>query len=144
VRDIVFAIEAGADDAEVSRVRAKADEVRVLALDGRDFGALAKQFSEGPGADKGGELGTFSRGEMDPTLAEVVFRLKPGEVSQPVRTATGFHLLRVDERVASGHKPLEDVSDEIRETLYNGALESRFENWLSRDLRERHHVELLE
>ena len=109
-----------------------------------DFGDLAKQFSEGPGADKGGELGTFSRGQMDPTLAEVVFRLKPGEVSAPVRTATGFHLLRVDELVASGHKPLEDVSDEIRETLYNGALESRFENWLSRDLRERHHVELLE
>ena len=142
VRDIVFALDAGADDQEVARVRGKADEVHDLAAKGKDFAALAKQFSEGPGADKGGELGTFSRGDMEPALDEVVFKLKPGQVSEPVRARGGFHLLRVDERIATGHRPLEEVSDEIREALYNEALESRFQNWLSRDLRERHHVEV--
>jgi peptidyl-prolyl cis-trans isomerase SurA len=144
VRDILFAVGAGADEAEVARTRAKAEEVRELAAKGRDFPALAQQFSEGPGADKGGELGTFARGEMEQTLEDVVFGLKAGEVSQPIRTSSGFHVLRVDERIGAGHRPYEDVKAEIRDALYNEALEERFQNWLSRDLRERHHVEVLQ
>jgi peptidyl-prolyl cis-trans isomerase SurA len=143
VRDIFFVVEQDADDASVARTRAKVVEVRELALDGRDFGALAKQFSEGPGADKGGELGTFARGEMDHELEEAAFALQVGKLSEPVRTASGFHLLRVDARIPAGHRPLDEVKDDIRNALYNGALEERFQNWLSRDLRERHHVEVL-
>ena len=143
VRDVFFALDPADDDAAVTHVRAKALEVRELALDGRDFAALARQFSEGPGADKGGELGTFGRGEMDRELEQAVFTLEPGKVSEPVRTAAGFHLLRVDQRIAAGHRPLEEVKDDIREALYNEALEQRFQDWLSRDLRERHHVEVL-
>src|SRR2546426_1163893 len=127
-----------------AHARAKALEVRALALDGHDFGALAEQFSEGPGARKGGELGTFGRGEMEHDLEQAAFALEPGRVSEPVRASGGFHLLRVDERVGAGHKPLDEVQDEIRDTLYNQALEERFREWLSRDLRERHHVEVLD
>lgn len=144
VRDIFFAVDRDADDASIERTKAKAQEVRQLALDGRDFGALAKQFSEGPGAEKGGELGTFARGEMEPALEDVAFSLKKKEISEPVQTTTGFHLLRVDEAVEAGHKPLDEVRNEIRDALYNEALESRFQEWLSKDLRERHHVEVLD
>jgi len=133
-----------ADDAEVAHIRAKAEEVRQLARDGRDFAALARQFSEGPGADKGGDVGSFARGEMESALEDAAFRLKPGEVSEPIQTAAGFHLLRAEEDIAAGHKPLDEVRDGIRDTLYNEALESRFQQWLSRDLRERHHVEVME
>jgi peptidyl-prolyl cis-trans isomerase SurA len=143
VRHILFMLDAGADETEVARVTAKAAEVRALAVSGRDFGELARQFSEGPGADKGGELGTFSKGELAGELDVVAFRLKTGEVSEPVRSPAGIHLLRVDERIGSGYRPLDEVSDKIRDELYNGALEERFQNWLSRDLRERHHVEVL-
>jgi len=143
VRDIF--IPAESDDVEgLARARAKAEEVRALALAGRDFATLARQFSEGPGADKGGELGTFSRGEMERDLEEALLKLKPGEVSQPIRSGSGFHLLRLDQRIASGHKPLDEVKEDIRNTLYNEALEARFQQWLSHDLRERHHVEVLD
>ena len=131
-------------DVTAERARAKAGEVRALALAGRDFATLARQFSEGPGADKGGELGTFSRGEMERELEEALLKLKPGEVSQPIRSGSGFHLLRLDQRIASGHKPLDEVKEDIRNTLYNEALEARFQQWLSHDLRERHHVEVLD
>jgi peptidyl-prolyl cis-trans isomerase SurA len=144
VRDIFFAIDDGGGDDEVTRTRQKALEVRELALSGRDFEALARQFSEGPGADKGGELGTFKRGEMAPELEAVAFKLEPKKVSEPILAGGGFHLLRVEERIAAGRRPLEEVKDDIRESLYNDALEERFQNWLSRDLRERHHVEVLD
>jgi peptidyl-prolyl cis-trans isomerase SurA len=142
VRDIFFAID-GDDEADVARTRAKVLEVRELAVAGRDFGALAKQFSEGPGAEKGGELGTFAPGQMARELEEVAFALELGRVSDPIRAGGGFHLLRVDERIAKGYRAIDEVKDDIRERLYNEALEERFQNWLSRDLRERHHVEVL-
>jgi peptidyl-prolyl cis-trans isomerase SurA len=142
VRDIFFAVD-GDDEADVTRTRAKVLEVRELAVAGRDFGALAKQFSEGPGAEKGGELGTFAPGQMARELEEVAFALQPGRVSEPIRAGGGFHLLRVDERIAKGYRAIDEVKDDIRERLYNEALEERFQNWLSRDLRERHHVEVL-
>lgn len=143
VRDILFRVDGG-ESAELQRTVAKAAEVRRLAMDGRDFAALAKQFSEGPGADKGGELGVFGRGEMERTLEEAAFALRAGQVSEPVQTDAGVHLLRVDERIAAGHRRLEEVKDDIRERLYNEQLEQRFQNWMSRDLRERHHVEVLD
>src|SRR5205814_1417480 len=108
VRDIFFSVPAGADDVEVAHIRAKAEEVRQLARDGRDFAALARQFSEGPGADKGGDLGSFARGEMESALEDAAFRLKPGEVSEPIQTAAGFHLLRAEEDIAAGHNPLDE------------------------------------
>ncbi len=144
VRDIFLAIEDPADEASAAHARAKALEVRALALDGHDFGALAAQFSEGPGARKGGELGTFGRGEMEHDLESAAFALEAGKVSEPVRAGGGFHLLRVDQRIGAGHKPLDEVQDEIRDALYNQALEERFQNWLSHGLRERHHVEVLD
>jgi peptidyl-prolyl cis-trans isomerase SurA len=144
VRDIFLAIEDPADEASVARARSKAIEVRGLAQDGHDFGALAEQFSEGPGAKKGGELGTFGRGELEHDLEQAAFALEAGKVSEPVRAGGGFHLLRVDERMGAGHKPLAEVQDDIRDALYNQALEDRFQNWLSHDLRERHHVEVLD
>ena len=144
VRDIFFPVDTGADPAAVEHVRAKAEEVRALAAGGRRFEDLARQFSEGPGADNGGLLGTFARGEMEPALEEAAFKLAAKEVSPVVRTSKGFHILRVDAVMPAGHKPLDDVRDDIRENLYNQQLESRFSDWLSRELRERHHVEVLD
>lgn len=64
---------------------------------GEDFGELARQFSEDPGsASSGGELGFFSRGQFLPEFEEAAFSLKPGEVSSPVRTDFGHHIIRVD------------------------------------------------
>ncbi len=143
VRDIFFAIEDPADDASVTHARAKALEVRALAMDGRDFAALAEQFSDAPAGKKGGALGVFGRGEMEHDLEQASFALEPGKVSEPVRAGGGFHLLRVEKRIGAGHRPLDEVQDDIREALYNQALEERFQNWLTRDLRERHHVEVL-
>ncbi len=130
-------------EAAVSRARAKAQEVCDLAHHGSDFARLAEQFSDGPAADKGGELGIFSRGEMTREFDDVVFRLKPGEVSDPIMMPGALHIFKVRERLEANRKPLADVKDEIEDKLYSEALEGRFEQWMSKDLFERHHVEVL-
>lgn len=143
VRDIFLAIPPGADEAEVERIRARAVELRGKAGSRRAFAHLADEYSELPGAKEGGLLGSFKQGEMSDALDRAVFALKPGEVSEPVQTPEGFHILRVDEVVGADYRPVEDVEDEIRDKLYGEALERRYQEWISRDLRERHHVEVL-
>jgi peptidyl-prolyl cis-trans isomerase SurA len=143
VRDIFLAIPPGADGAEVERIRARAKELRAKAGSRRAFAKLADEYSELPGAKEGGLLGSFKQGDMADALDRVVFALEPGEVSEPVETPEGFHILRVDEVVGEDYRPVEDVEDEIREKLYGEALERRYQDWITRDLRERHHVEVL-
>lgn len=143
VRDIYLAIPPGADDAEIARVRAQAEELRGQATSRRAFAKLAEEHSELPGAKDGGVLGSFKKGEMADELDRVVFSLEPGEVSEPVQTAEGFHVLRVDEVVDAEYRPMADVEEEIREKLYAEALEKRYQDWMQRDLRERHQIEVL-
>jgi parvulin-like peptidyl-prolyl isomerase len=143
VRAIFLRVDDPADAGAVARTRARAEELRAAARNGKSFKDLAKENSEGPGADQGGELGTFGRGEMEGRLEEAAFALKKGEVSDPIESGGAVVLLYVDERIGGGHRPLDEVSPQIREALYQEALQQRFQDWLSRDLRERHHVEVL-
>ncbi len=144
VRAIIFRVEPLDSEAEVARIQQKAEEVRQLALGGRRFEDLAKQFSEGPGAEKGGLLGTFARGEFEsqPELEPIAFALPPGGLSDVVRVDKAFYILRVDRIEPPGYRSLDEARDQIRETLYQKAVEQRFQDWLSKDLRERHAVEV--
>ena len=61
---------------------------------GTDFSYLARQYSDGPSGPKGGKLGRFARGQMVPEFEKVVFKLKPGLVSDVVETPFGYHIIK--------------------------------------------------
>ncbi len=65
---------------------------------GADFGELAKQHSQCPSGQRGGDLGSFGRGQMVPEFDKVVFSADVGTVQGPVKTQFGYHLLEVTER----------------------------------------------
>jgi parvulin-like peptidyl-prolyl isomerase len=110
-RQIVVAVAADADADAVAAARAKAEETRRRALSGEDFGALAKETSDDPAAERGGELGWFTREQAEPSLAEAAFSLSPGEVSDLIRTDHGFHILKIEESRPAGILPLDEVRD---------------------------------
>jgi peptidyl-prolyl cis-trans isomerase SurA len=97
---------------------------------GVDFAALAKAKSEGPSASDGGDLGFFKRGVMVPEFERVAFALKDGEVSDPVRTKFGWHVIKVEERRASAVKPFEEMKDQLRERLLKDQLEKYTEQYV--------------
>ena len=82
-----------------------------------DFAELAKKRSEGSSSSDGGDLGFFKRGTMVPEFEKVAFALKTGEVSDPVRTQFGWHVLKLEEIRKLGIKPLDEVRPEIEERL---------------------------
>ena len=98
----------------VEEARTKAEQVRAEARrDATHFAALARKYSDDPSAAEGGDLGYFSRDEMDPALGEVVFALNKGEISPVVRTRYGFHVLKVEDVQKAQMKGLDEVKEEI-------------------------------
>ena len=78
--------------------RAKAEEVLKRARAGEDFAKLAQEFGSDGTKDKGGDLGWFGHGQMDPDFEKAAYALKPGEISEIVQTRFGFHLIKLEER----------------------------------------------
>jgi len=119
---------------------------QVVAEARTDFPAAARKYSSAPSARDGGLLGTFDKNELDPRLAAVAFKMRVGDVSDPIPTSTGIHIIRV-EGFSGGNgkdgRKLDDVKDEIREELYRQQIGTRFQEFLGTKLRERYHVEVL-
>jgi peptidyl-prolyl cis-trans isomerase C len=89
---------------------AKTVEKRLKA--GEDFGKLADELSKDPGS-KGGDLGFFTRDRMVPEFADVAFKLKAGEVSDPVKTQFGWHVIKVLEVRTRPFPPMDQVKDQL-------------------------------
>jgi len=97
-----------------------------LKSDPSKFGDLAREKStDTSSARKGGDLGTFGQGRMVPEFERAAFRLKPNEISDPVKTQYGWHIIMVTERKEGDRKPLEQVKEQIRASLRNQALQDQ-------------------
>ncbi len=90
------------------------------------FGDVAKEKStDTSSAQKGGDLGMFGAGRMVPEFERVAFTLKPGEISEVVKTQYGFHVITVTERKEGEPKPFDQVKEQIRATLRNKGLQDQ-------------------
>jgi peptidyl-prolyl cis-trans isomerase SurA len=100
VAQILVALPERADEATVARLKAKADQALSRVRSGESFGAVAKELSDDPNKDNGGEFGMRAASRIPEVFVGAVKSLKPGEVSPSVlRTAAGFHVLRLVESV---------------------------------------------
>lgn len=91
--------------------RAKAEAIRQRLISGEDFATLAKQESDDTAtAIKGGDLGTFHHGQLVPPFEQAAFALKPGDISEPVRTPFGYHIIQVQSHAV---KTLAEAKPEI-------------------------------
>lgn len=97
---------------------------------GEDFEELARLYSEDASAPQGGDLGWLSPGETVPAFEQAMNALQPGQVSEPVLSQFGWHLIRVDDR---REKDMEDEYRRMqaRQTLFQRRVEPAFEDWLS-------------
>ena len=97
---------------------AKAEELyKKATAPGADFAKLAKENSIGPSADKGGDLGVFTKDRMVEEFSVVAFKLKPGEISKPVETKFGVHIIKLLNKYPPGDLPKEALVEQIRERL---------------------------
>jgi len=95
-RHILIKLGPDANAEEVESARQRIETVLEMAKEGRDFAELAKQYSEGPTKTQGGNLGAFRREAMVKPFADKAFSMKAGEISEPVRTRFGWHIIKVE------------------------------------------------
>jgi len=116
-RHILLSVDEDAAPEVVEEKRKKAEEILKMAKEGKDFAELAKEYSEGATRETGGLLGEFKKDDMVEPFSEAAFSMKEGEISDPVRTQFGWHLIKVEKVNEASVKPLEEVSKQIRKEL---------------------------
>jgi peptidyl-prolyl cis-trans isomerase C len=92
------------------------DEAKAIIAElkkGADFAQLAKQKSKDPGASEGGDLGYFTKDQMVPEFAEVAFKLEKGQISDPVKTQFGWHIIKVEDKRKRQLPEFDKVKDQI-------------------------------
>src|SRR6056297_1671626 len=103
---------------------AKAQSLVEEIADGANFAALAQEHSTGPSGPSGGELGWFGTGVMVPDFENAIMALDTGEVSDPVQTQFGWHLIKLNETRTKAQPDFAEVRDELSDTLRRQALDA--------------------
>lgn len=134
-RHILVSVDENAPEEELNAAREKIDAIKQRLNDGEDFIDIATYESDdASAAAKGGDLGFFGTGAMVKPFEEVAFAMEPGEVSDPVKTKFGFHIIRVEEKKS---QPFEEVKTQIKDALSNersqGALDDLIEKAKAED-----------
>jgi peptidyl-prolyl cis-trans isomerase D len=117
VRDIL--IKAGAQESpeQLETKKKKAEEILEKAKKTKDFGSLAKQYSEAENASKGGDLGWVQKGMLGEPIESILFPMKAGELSGVLAGREGFLIFKIEEVKEEKQKPTEEVRTQILETL---------------------------
>ena len=114
---ILILVDPTADEATKAEARREIEMIQGKLEQGGNFASLAREFSQGPSAPQGGDLGFFSRGQMVPPFEEAAFSLSIEEISEIIETQFGYHIIQATDSTADSTIPLSDAHDQIEEYL---------------------------
>ncbi len=127
---ILIKLDPNAEESKKASAKEKIENIQKKLKEGKDFAALAREFSEGPSKDSGGELGFFARGQMVPPFEDAAFSLKTGEVSDLVVTRFGYHLIKVTEKPAAQTIKFEDAKEKIVQHLKQEGTKKELQSYI--------------
>lgn len=122
---------AGEDEFDASHILVESEEeakaLKAQLDDGADFAELARENSTGPSGPNGGALGWFGKGQMVPEFEAAVIALEKGQVSDPVQTQFGWHLVKLNDKRKTEAPELDAVRDELAQTIQQDAIQARID-----------------
>jgi len=121
----------------------EADAVLKEIKDGKPFEQVAKERSQSPDAQNGGEMGMVRKGDLDPEIEKVLFDLAPGNVSEAIKTDYGIHIFLVEEHQQPRLKDLAEVKEEIKSKLLPKMQQEAFEKMIE-DLKNKAEIAVME
>ncbi len=119
------------DNVSFELAKVEIDSVYNKLKEGGNFDDIAKQSSQGPNAEKGGDMGYIEKGQMLEALDNVIFKLKPGEFSEPVKSEIGYHIFKVENIKYGKQTSLEDAQKDIQMALFQEKFKTMVNEWLS-------------
>ena len=118
-RHILIRVGQDADEQTVEKAKQRAEDTLKLAREGNDFADLAVKYSEGPTSRNGGFLGAFKKDAMVKPFSDKAFSMKTGEISEPVRTQFGWHIIKVEKINEASTIPFDTAREKISKKLIN-------------------------
>ena len=116
-RHILIKVAQDAEEEKVNEALKRAQDIFDMAQKGQDFEELAKQYSEGPTKDNGGYLGVFEKQSMVKPFADKAFSMKAGDISEPVKTMFGWHIIKVVAKFDASVQTMAMASETIKKEL---------------------------
>ena len=141
IKQILLPVAAGADNKTRESVKAQARQLRENISKGEPFEILAAQYSKGPAASQGGDIGFVERGVMVPEVEKAAFSLPAGQVSDVIETEMGFHIIAVVDKRGAGLKPLPMVRNEIKAKIEDEKVTKKYDEWIE-DLRKKSFIDV--
>lgn len=124
-------------DEDKKAAKKKIEDALKKARAGEDFAELAKKYSEGPSAPRGGDLKYIVRGQMVQKFEDALFKLKVGEISSIVETQFGYHIIKaIDKKEAKGKRPFDEVKAMIFDFLKKSEAEKKTKAYLNNILKK--------
>lgn len=114
---ILVAVAKTATEEEKAKALEKIKGIQKRIQSGEDFAKVAREVSDCPSKEQGGDLNFFSKGQMVPAFENAAFSLKPGETSDIVETEFGYHIIKVTDKKAPGTIPLDEIKPRIEQHL---------------------------
>lgn len=139
---ILIQVAQDASDEDKQAARQKIDEVLTLAKEGGDFAELAKEYSEGPSKDQGGDLGFFPKGAMVKPFEEVAFAMNEGDISDVVETQFGYHIIKLIGKKEAREVPFEEVKEQLKGSLQRQKTSAEIKTWVE-NLKAQAELEIL-
>jgi peptidyl-prolyl cis-trans isomerase SurA len=140
---IFIRVPDSADDATRRLALEKMEAVAAQLKQGQPFESLAAQKPDSPMAPEGADLGLFRLDELSQQLQKPVKDMKAGEFSSVLNTDMGYQIIYVQKIIKTDAKAMDGVSSEIQQTLYQEAVDNRFEAWLE-NLRKKSHIQIIQ
>ena len=116
-RHVLIKVAQDATEEKVAAAKAQIEDILKMAREGQDFAELAQKYSEGPTRDKGGYLGAFRKESMVKPFSDKAFSMNAGEISEPVRTRFGWHIIKVEAVNAARTKSYDEAKGEIQNKM---------------------------
>lgn len=142
-RHILIATAQSDTEEQKAEKKAKAEEIRQKLLDGADFAELAKEYSDCPSKARGGDLGTFYRGQMVQAFEEAAFQQQPKEIGPVVETPFGYHIIEVLEHQQARKIGLEEVKERLAKGLFSQKRQRAAQEYVTQ-LRNKAQIEFLD
>ncbi len=129
---ILIRVEEGSDEAASQAAKKKSEALLKRVRSGEDFATLAKENSEDPSAaQNSGELGYFTKEQMVPEFSQAAFALNVGDVSDLVKTAYGYHIIKCEDKKPQQQVPFEEVREDIAQYKQDMALQTQLSDYIS-------------
>lgn len=142
LRQIMMNAPAPSGEAEKQEIRERLDQIRQQVMGGASFAALAREHSQSPLAQEGGDLGSFAMEDLASEIYDALEGLDAGEVSPTVENEMGMQIFYIEALDSGEGQSMEDVSAEIEDILYDEIVNQKFMHWLQ-DLRQRSHIKII-